>query len=91
MEKITQLAAHERLLTPAELRVFKYLGLGKSRKEIAETLRISTKTISTHRNNICQKMGFKDNNEMIFYYVFYQIRTYLNEQGYKIPDHLELK
>jgi len=57
MEKIELLAFHERILTPGELRVFDYLGRGTSRKQIGFELHLSVKTISTHRNNICKKMG----------------------------------
>lgn len=85
MEKIQNLPAHIRLLTEGEMRVFKQLGMGKSPTEAALALFLSPKTISTHRNNICCKMGFKDTNALIFYYVFQTIRQIYIDHGCKVP------
>ena len=43
--------------TPAENQIFQYIQHGKSSKEIAELLNVSTKTISFHRSNIRKKLN----------------------------------
>ena len=47
-------------LTPAEIRVAKLVQQGKTSKEIAELVNLSTRTIEFHRNNIRKKMGLKN-------------------------------
>jgi DNA-binding NarL/FixJ family response regulator len=44
-------------LTDRELEVFRLLGRGLQRAEISEQLKLSVKTIDTHRENIRQKLG----------------------------------
>ncbi len=44
-------------LTATELRVLSLIADYKTSKEIAEDLFISRRTVETHRNNICQKLG----------------------------------
>ena len=43
------------------------IGAGKGVKEIAEELFLSEKTISTYRSRILEKMGMKNNAELIHY------------------------
>jgi len=47
-------------LTPAELQVANLVKLGKTSKEIAELLNMSSKTIDTHRYKIRKKIGYKN-------------------------------
>lgn len=47
-------------LTPAELQVANLVKLGKTSKEIAGLLHMSSKTIDTHRYNIRKKIGYKN-------------------------------
>ncbi|MCP4574689.1 MAG: PAS domain S-box protein [Deltaproteobacteria bacterium] len=47
-------------LTPAELQVANLVKLGKTSKEIAALLHMSSKTIDTHRYNTRKKIGLKD-------------------------------
>ncbi len=43
-------------LTPTERRILKVLTLGKTSKEIGETLSMNYRTIENHRTNICRKL-----------------------------------
>ena len=57
---------HERL-SRRELEVFRLLGGGKSVGEIARKLKISVKTVSTHRTRILEKTGMRNNADIIRY------------------------
>ena len=54
-------------LTERELQVVKLLAEGRSNKEVAGTLGVSTRTIESHRNHIMHKMGFTSFSELIRY------------------------
>ena len=56
-------------LSRRELQVLKLLGVGRSYKEIAGTLHIGIKTISSYRMRIFQKMGFRTNADLVRYAV----------------------
>ena len=47
-------------LTSMEIQIANLIRFGKSTKEIAELMSLSDKTISTHRNNIRNKLGLKN-------------------------------
>ena len=53
------------LLSDRELEVFELLGRGKSTRDVAKVLRLSGKTVETHRAHIKEKCGFASNPEMI--------------------------
>jgi two-component system, NarL family, response regulator NreC len=53
------------ILTPRELEVLTLLAYGHTNAEIAERLRISERTVETHRNNIMSKMEFKSRAELV--------------------------
>ncbi len=53
------------VLTDRELEVFELVGRGKSTREIAESLRVSGKTIETHRLHIKEKFGLQSNSDLI--------------------------
>lgn len=57
---------HE-LLSDREYQVLRLLGSGKKVSEIAETLSLSVKTVSTYRAHIIEKMKLKNNAEITFY------------------------
>lgn len=54
-------------LTPAELTVLALIFDGKKPRDIAHELTISEKTVSQHKINILNKLGFHNINEMIVY------------------------
>jgi DNA-binding NarL/FixJ family response regulator len=56
-------------LTDRERGVFDLLILGKDAKEIASTLCISNKTVSTHKVNLLEKMKMKNAAELVKYAV----------------------
>jgi DNA-binding NarL/FixJ family response regulator len=59
---------HE-LLSEREFDILRSLVRGKSVNEIADELKISNKTVSTHKARLMQKMDFHNNAEMVRYAV----------------------
>jgi two-component system invasion response regulator UvrY len=57
---------HERL-SDREFEVFRLLGSGKTVTDIAHSLNLSVKTVSTHRTRIVHKTGLRDNAEIVRY------------------------
>lgn len=57
----------ERSLTPREMEVLRYVAEGYKTKEIADRLKISTKTVETHRTHINDKMGFQSIAHLVRY------------------------
>jgi DNA-binding NarL/FixJ family response regulator len=56
-------------LTPREREVIQLLAEGKSSKEVACVLKLSTKTAETHRSNIMRKLGFHSIRDLVVYAV----------------------
>jgi DNA-binding NarL/FixJ family response regulator len=54
-------------LTPREREVVQLLAEGKSSKEVASALNLSTKTAETHRSNIMRKLGFHSIRDIVVY------------------------
>lgn len=54
-------------LSDREYQVMRMIASGKTVKEIAEGLSLSTKTVSTYRSRILEKMKMKNNAELIHY------------------------
>jgi DNA-binding NarL/FixJ family response regulator len=52
-------------LTDRELQVVQLLAEGKSNKEVAGALGVSTRTVESHRNHIMHKMNFASFSELI--------------------------
>jgi len=59
------------ILTDREFEVLQLYGQGKASNEIADLLRLSPKTVGTHRLNICQKLRLKSTPELVRYAVHY--------------------
>ena len=62
----TARAPHE-ALSNREFEIFKMIAFGRSVSEIADTLSLSTTTVSTHRARILAKMYMRTNSELIRY------------------------
>ncbi len=68
---------HE-LLSDREYQVMRLLGAGKKASDIAATLSLSVKTVSTYRAHILEKMKMKNNAELISYVVENGLRDNLS-------------
>src|SRR2546425_10631740 len=60
-------AAPGRNLTPREREIIQLLAEGKSNKEVAAVLNVSTRTIETHRANIMHKLGIHSLSGLVRY------------------------
>jgi DNA-binding NarL/FixJ family response regulator len=54
-------------LTPRELEVVKLIAEAYTNKQIAETLKLSEKTVESHRANVLSKLGMRDRVELARY------------------------
>ena len=54
-------------LTPRELDVVKLIAEAHTNREIAEILKVSEKTVESHRANVLQKLGMRDRVELVRY------------------------
>ncbi|MFA6121083.1 MAG: response regulator transcription factor [Sideroxydans sp.] len=61
-------SAHEKL-SDREYQVLRMIGSGNKVSEIAETLSLSVKTVSTYRVHILEKMNLKNNAELTYYVI----------------------
>lgn len=61
-------------LSDRELEVFQMIGKGLGRKQIAEVLNLSVKTIGTYRENIKKKLNLKNSSELMKH-AFEWVRT----------------
>jgi DNA-binding NarL/FixJ family response regulator len=69
-------------LTARECQVVQLVAEGKSSKEVASMLNVSTKTAETHRNNIMRKLGLHSTTELVLYAVRNNIvRVQMNTDG----------
>jgi DNA-binding NarL/FixJ family response regulator len=56
-----------RALTAREGEILKFISEGKSNSEVAEVLRISIRTVETHRANIMNKLDLRNTAELVKY------------------------
>lgn len=52
-------------LTDREFEVFQLIGQGKSTRDVADQLHLSSKTVDVHRSHIKEKLGLKDSTALI--------------------------
>jgi RNA polymerase sigma factor (sigma-70 family) len=57
------------LLTEREKEIFQLLAEGRSNKEVATTLNLSTSTVETHRTRLMQKLDLHSSAEIVLYAV----------------------
>jgi DNA-binding NarL/FixJ family response regulator len=55
----------EAALADRELEVFELLGRGLSTRDVADTLRVSPKTVETYRGRIKEKLGLSDSSQLL--------------------------
>ncbi|HYM60156.1 MAG TPA: response regulator transcription factor [Thermoanaerobaculia bacterium] len=65
-------ARHE-TLSEREFQIFCMIAVGKPPRAIAAELSVSVKTVGTHRARIMQKMGLKNNAELVQYAIEHQL------------------
>ncbi|MCB9540752.1 MAG: response regulator transcription factor [Myxococcales bacterium] len=68
----TSAAAHEGL-SKREFQVLLGLGAGRTVSEIAESLHLSVKTVSTYRARLLEKMGMTTNAQLVRYVVDHEL------------------
>jgi DNA-binding CsgD family transcriptional regulator len=56
-------------LTPREKEVLRYIGQGKTSKQIAAVLHLSVLTVSNHRRHICKKLGIHSTAQLVAFAV----------------------
>ena len=54
-------------LTPRELEVLKLIAEAYTNRQIADALRLSEKTVESHRGNVLAKLGMRDRVELVRY------------------------
>lgn len=60
-------------LSKREMEVLQLIASGKSDKEVAEQLFISTKTVNTHKMHILGKLGLKNTAELVRYAIKHEL------------------
>lgn len=60
-------------LSDREYQVFQLLVAGKSVTEIADELNLSAKTVSTHKARLMEKMGIRNQAELIRYAIAHRL------------------
>ena len=63
------------VLTEREFEVFQLIGLGYKTRRIADQLKVSVKTIETHRRNIKHKLGLQDASGLAHYAIRWADRS----------------
>jgi two-component system invasion response regulator UvrY len=61
------------LLSDREYQVFEMIATGKSLTDIADQLKLSVKTVSTHKTRIMQKMGAGNQTDLIRYAIRHKL------------------
>lgn len=63
----------QQVLTPREREIVQLVAEGKTNKEVAVTLKISTKTVEAHRANMMHKLGLSSVSELVRFAIRNQI------------------
>ena len=59
----------DKVLTHREREVLKQIALGKTTKQIAQTLYLSAYTVANHRKHICKKLGLHSTAQLVAFAV----------------------
>ncbi len=73
-EEIDEIEKHVQSLSKRESEIFHHLGDGKNRKEIADLLNISLKTVETHIDKMKPKLNVNSGFELIHFAIKYYLR-----------------
>ena len=57
----------QELLTPRELEIVKLIAEAHTNRQIADILKLSEKTVESHRGNVLAKLGMRDRVELVRY------------------------
>jgi DNA-binding NarL/FixJ family response regulator len=60
-------------LTKRESEIMEHVAMGKTNREVADTLSISIKTVETHKTNILEKLGLKNTAQLVQYAIRHNI------------------
>jgi DNA-binding NarL/FixJ family response regulator len=72
LDEGTERPAHA-ALSDREMQVFVMIAAGRSVSEVADTLSLSVKTVSTHKSRIMQKLNVANQSELIRYALRHQL------------------
>lgn len=67
--------APHKTLSDRELQILLMIGMGKTPTEIAKSLRLSIKTVSTYRTRILEKMKMKNTSQLMHYVLKHNLLT----------------
>jgi two-component system, NarL family, invasion response regulator UvrY len=76
----TTATPHEQL-SDREFQVLRLIAMGKSSTEIADTLALSPKTVSTHKTRILEKMRMRNQAELIRYAIEHKLVDASKDSG----------
>ena len=62
-------------LTPREMEIMDWTVLGKSSGEVGELLKISPRTVESHRANLMEKLGVRNQRELVRYVTERRLQT----------------
>lgn len=80
-----QTQPHERL-SDREFLILRLIASGKPVGAIARELGLSVKTVSTYRARMLQKMGLKNNAELVHYAFQHHLTSHLPDKGHPKPS-----
>ncbi|MFO7873801.1 MAG: response regulator transcription factor [Bacteroidales bacterium] len=67
IDRSTKTLPPKNILTRRQTELIPYFAEGLTHTEIAETLKISTRTVETHKTNIYKKLNLRNNTELMRY------------------------
>ena len=68
-------------LTPKEFEIFRFIGQGKTSREIGKLLNISPKTVESHKNKLKDKIGCSNPTELISLAIEYMKEDYITKKS----------
>jgi DNA-binding NarL/FixJ family response regulator len=75
--RLSHVASAVENLSDREMHIFQLLGSGLVKRQIAQSLNLSVKTIESHRENIKRKLGLNSSRELVDRATRYLEETFL--------------